>query len=481
MTNLSATAAGVSPSAPAAAPALPETFLWGGSTSAFQCEGGASEGNKGRSVYDVDLPTLSHVPTACDFYHHWREDIDLMAELGFSAYRMSISWTRLFATGREEVPNEEGVRFYRQVFSYLREKGIAPVVTLYHWDLPLALAGERAGWLADEAVACFERYARTCFERFGDLVDMWLTLNEDNLCLDLPGFQLMGPSAFGPKAPQVSDADAYRIYHNTLRAHFLAVRLCHELCPEARIGCMIASSLAYPYSPDPADVLAAQNHNRAKMWNFLDACATGSYSPRESAAMRAAGVEPVMAGEDGVPFSADVYRMDFVSFSYYFSLCMGGEQSAKEASGTTMQTMYAHLENPKLKKSSFGWTIDPLGLRILMNELWDRYRLPVMVVENGLGVTDDVLTEDGHVHDDYRVEYLRAHIEAVRATALEDGVDVLGYLPWGWIDILSASGDPAKRYGVVYVDFDDPAMPRYRKDSFAWYQKVIASNGVDLD
>lgn len=462
-----------------AAATLPADFYWGGSTSAFQFEGGASEGGKGKSVYDVPLRSGAKFDTASDFYHHWREDIDLMAQMGFSAFRMSISWTRICPNGDSTV-NEEGIAFYRQVFQYLRQRGIAPVVTLYHWDLPLALAGKEAGWLSDRTVDAFLAYSRVCFERFGDLVCDWLTLNEDNLCTMLPAFQLLGPSAFGPNAPQVSEADTYRILHNTLRAHFGAVRLCHELCPGARIGCMLASSLAYPLTPDPVDVIAAQRHNRKTMWDFLDVCTHGTYNPRQAAAMLASGFKPNMRGADGTPFSADVYHMDFISFSYYFSICQADQESAAAEGATTVQTMYASFENPKLAKSSFGWTIDPTGLRILMNALYDRYGLPVMVVENGLGVKDDVLTEDGHVHDDYRIEYLRQHIAAVRATVLEDHVPVLGYLPWGCIDLLSASGDPAKRYGFVYVDFGAKGMPRYRKDSFAWYQHVIATRGAEL-
>lgn len=458
--------------------ALPKDFLWGGSTSAFQYEGGASEGGRGQSVYDA-LPGGRYA-TASDFYHHWREDIDLMAEMGFTAFRLSISWTRIYPNGDDAEPNPQGIAFYRQVFGYLRERGIEPVVTLYHWDLPLSLSERFGGWLGRETVGAFLRYCRTCFEQFGDQVRYWLTLNEDNLCLMLPGFQVKGPAGFGPGAPKLTHADEYAIYHNTVLAHLGAVSLCHEMLPGAQIGCMLASSLAYPLTADPTDVLQAQRHNQTTMYDFLDACAHGRYATRQLVEMHAVGFKPDF-GNLADDASA---RMDFISFSYYFSICVGAGQHAEETGATTMQTLYQGYTNPYLTRSTFGWTIDPRGLRILMNDLYERYDLPLMIVENGLGVKDDVLVDDGHggktVHDDYRVEYLRQHIQAVEDTVAEDHVPVLGYLPWGCIDILSASGDAAKRYGFVYVDFDTPGMPRWRKDSFAWYQHVIATHGAEL-
>lgn len=458
--------------------ALPKDFLWGGSTSAFQYEGGVGEDGKGKSVYDV-VPD-GRFDQASDFYHHWREDIDLMAEMGFSAFRMSISWTRIYPNGDDAEPNPAGITFYRQVFGYLRERGIRPVVTLYHWDLPLSLSERFGGWLGRETVDAFLRYCRTCFERFGDLVDTWLTLNEDNLCLMLPGFQVKGPAGVGPDAPTYTEAQKYAIYHNTVLAHLGAVRLCHQTLSEAKIGCMLASSLAYPLTADPADVLAAQRHNQTTMYDFLDVCARGRYSTRQLAEMRAAGFEPDFGGLAEDPRA----RMDFISFSYYFSICQAAGEHAEKVGATTVQTLYQSYSNPYLKRSSFGWTIDPTGLRILMNDLYERYGLPLMIVENGLGVKDDVLVDDGRggktVHDGYRIEYLRQHIQAVEDTVVEDHVPVLGYLPWGCIDILSASGDAAKRYGFVYVDFDAPGMPRWRKDSFSWYQHVIATRGAEL-
>lgn len=462
---------------------MSENFYWGGSTSSFQFEGGSTEGGKGPSVYDAEGVRADY-SRGSDFYHHWREDIELMAEMGFTAFRMSISWARIYPHGDDSTPNAEGIAFYRDVFQCLRDHGIAPVVTLFHWDLPLSLTERYQGWLGRETLDAFLRYARTCFEEFGNLVKDWLTLNEDNMNAMLGAFKVNGPLSFGPKAPKLTQRDLFQTAHHAMLGHLGAVSLCHELVPDARIGCMLASSLAYPLTPAPADVRAAQLHNQELMYDYLDACAHGAYNRRQLAAMAAEGFVPDMGPYGGESFEAAHAKMDFISFSYYFSLCLqaGGAASDAVDEGQlfTVQTLYQSADNPCLEKSSFGWTIDPVGLRILVNDLCDRYQLPLMVVENGLGVKDDVLTDDGRVHDDYRIAYLREHIEAIEAAVVEDHVPMLGYLPWGCIDLLSASGDTGKRYGFIYVDFDKPGMPRHRKDSFAWYQKVIASHGADL-
>lgn len=454
----------------------PGEFLWGGSTSAFQFEGGGHEGGKGQSIYDVrEAKTGITYSVASDFYHHWREDIALMAEMGFKAFRMSIAWTRIYPNGTDEL-NEEGVRFYRQVFCELKAHGIEPVVTLFHWDMPQELVDRYDGFYGRETVDAFERYARTCFERFGDVVSYWLTLNENNLGIMLPG--MYSSRKRTPADPDFEDY-RWRSYHHTILCHHLAVKACHELAPGAKIGCMFASSYAYPLSPDPRDVRAAQAHNQKLNWDELDVLTQGHYNERMRARMAEAGVELEGLAGDVALMEDPAARMDFISFSYYFSVCMRDGENKTNEGAQTIQMLYAAYENPCLEKSTFGWTIDPLGLRILMNELYDRYGLPVMVVENGLGVKDDVLGPDGCVHDDYRIAYLRAHIAEVMRTRVDDHVPVLGYLPWGCIDLYSAGGDRSKRYGFVYVDYED-GCKRYRKDSFSWYQKVIASDGADL-
>ncbi|MBR6156366.1 MAG: glycoside hydrolase family 1 protein [Lachnospiraceae bacterium] len=468
---------------------MKDTFLWGGSTSAFQFEGGAKEGGKGMSFYDTisanakaaaenteswmgSNKTKDYSVTS-DFYHHYEEDIQLMAEMGFRAFRMSIAWTRIFPDGDGEI-NPQGIAFYRNVFSLLKVNHIEPVVTLYHWDMPQSLIDRYHGWYGIETVNAFVRYAETCFREFGEYVRYWLTLNENNMTVMIPAF---GTGMKMSKDDPAYESFKYTVYHHTNIAHFAAVKKCHEMIENAQIGCMFASALAYPLTSDPQDVLMARNHNQKLNYDYLDLLTRGRYTPKNTYEMNRAGFW--ISEEDQALFADPNAIIDFISFSYYYSVCAGTEQNAADENAGTVQMMYQAMSNPRLKQSSFGWTIDPVGLRILMNDLYDRYQLPVMIVENGLGVKDDVLAEDGKVHDDYRISYLREHIRAVKAAVDEDHVECLGYLPWGCIDLYSASGDREKRYGFIYVDYDDDCR-RYRKDSFFWYRNVIATNGKDL-
>ncbi|MBR3359187.1 MAG: glycoside hydrolase family 1 protein [Solobacterium sp.] len=469
---------------------MKDTFLWGGSTSAFQFEGGANEGGKGVSFYDtisrsskaaadnmeswMGTNKIKDYTVTSDFYHHYEEDIQLMSEMGFKSFRMSVAWTRIYPDGDGNV-NPQGIAFYRNVFSLLKKSGIEPVVTLYHWDMPQSLIDRYHGWYGIETVHAFEQYAETCFRAFGEYVKYWLTLNENNMTIMMPGF---GTGMKKTKDDPDYDIFKYTVFHNTNIAHFAAVRKCHEIIPDAMIGCMFASALAYPLTSDPEDVLLARNHNQKLNYDYLDLLTRGRYTPKNVFEMKQAGF--TVSEEDSKLFSDPKSIIDFISFSYYFSVCTGTEQNAADENAGTVQMMYQAMSNPKLKKSTFGWTIDPTGLRILMNDLYDRYQLPVMIVENGLGVKDDILTEDKEVHDDYRISYLREHIKAVKAAVDEDHVDCLGYLPWGCIDLYSASGDRDKRYGFIYVDYED-SHKRYRKDSFFWYQNVIKTNAEELD
>ena len=464
-------------------------FLWGGSTSAFQFEGGSNEGGKGISFYDaITLSSkkasesmeswmgsnkVKDYSTTSDFYHHYKEDIALLKEMGFSAFRMSIAWTRIFPDGDGRV-NPEGIHFYKDVFKTLKDNNIEPVVTLYHWDMPQSLIDRYYGWYGKETIEAFKKYVDVCFMEFKDDVKYWLTLNENNLTPMLPSF------GTGKKVSKDSPEYlpfAYEVYHNTNIAHFYAVKRCHELIPDAKIGCMIASSLAYPLTSAPEDVLLTRNHNQKLTYDYLDLLTTGRYTPKNCIEIENSGSD--IHKRDVDLFTHPLSKMDFISFSYYYSVCVGEEQNAADENAQTMQMMYMALKNPRLKQSSFGWTIDPLGIRILLNDLYDRYQLPLMIVENGLGVKDDVLTEDKQVHDPYRVEYLRQHIAAIKDAVDTDHVECLGYLPWGCIDLYSASGDREKRYGFIYVDYDDNCK-RYKKDSFYWYKKVIESNGEEL-
>lgn len=470
---------------------MKESFLWGGSTSAFQFEGGAYEGGKGTSFYDnitenekrkisnngelgAKKNTIRDYSVTSDFYHHYREDIKLLAEMGFKAFRMSIAWTRIYPQGEGE-KNASGIAFYKDVFRTLKQYGIEPVVTLYHWDIPQHLVDKYEGWYGRETVDAFVKYVETCFEEFGEYVKYWLTLNESNLTILIPAFGT--GRKISKESPQY-DRFASQVYHHTNVAHFMAAKRCHEMLPGARIGCMLASSLAYPLTSDPTDVMLARNHNQKLMYDYLDLVTKGKYTQKNMIEFQNKNCDIVK--KDRILFSDPMAVIDFISFSYYFSVCIGSEQNASDEKAETLQMMYQALKNPRLKQSTFGWTIDPMGLRILMNDLYDRYQLPVMIVENGLGVKDDVLNSDGTVHDIYRMEYLKAHIDAVKEAVDVDHVECLGYLPWGCIDLYSASGDREKRYGFVYVDYEN-GCKRYKKDSFYWYQQVIKSNGEDTE
>lgn len=452
-------------------------FLWGGSSSSFQFEGGGHDGNKGQSIYDTrEQKTGVKYSQASDFYHHYKEDIALLKEMDFNSFRLSIAWTRIYPNGIEEEPNQDGIDFYKSVFQELKDTGIEPVVTLFHWDMPQYLVDEYDGFKSKDIVHIFEKYCRTCFTEFGSFVKYWLTLNENNLSLLLPNMYLKNKVSSSDEDFEQVKWDCY--YHSML-CHFTAVKLCHELLPEAQIGNMLASAYAYPLSPKPEDVKATLAHNQMTMWDDLDFMTSGKIDNRYLARLHAKGVDVTISEADGELIASPKSKIDFISYSYYYSLCIQSEGDSKDMEAETMQMLYQGYYNPYLEKTSFGWQIDPVGLRNFMNDIYSRYKLPLLLVENGCGVEDEVLTEDKRVHDDYRIEYLKAHIQAVKDTVDEDYVPVMGYLPWGVIDLYSASGNREKRYGFVYVDYDDN-LKRYKKDSFEWYKQVINSNGEEL-
>lgn len=453
-----------------------ETFLWGGSTSAFQYEGGGKQPQKGKSLYDVkEEKTGITYSIASDFYGHYKEDIRLMAEMGFTSFRMSIAWTRLYPTGVEDTPNSDGINFYLNVFRELKKYQIEPVVTLFHWDMPQYIIEKYDGFLSRKTIDLFKKYCATCFEYFGEYVNYWLTLNENNLSLLMPSMFLNQPISSEDKDFEQVRWDCY--YHSIL-CHFEAVKLCHEMLPNAQIGSMEASAFAYPLTPKPEDIEAAQRHNRDTMWKDLEILTTGTIDRRFIKELEARNVRLTITDEDSQLMRHPLSKIDFISFSYYFSLCTQDSENEQATNAETMQMMYQGYYNPYLERTTFGWQIDARGLRIFMNELYDRYKLPVMIVENGCGVESDVLTPDKKVHDEYRIDYLRAHIAEVMKTR-EEGVPVMGYLPWGCIDLYSAGGNRNKRYGFVFVDFDND-LSRYKKDSFYWYKKVIETDGREL-
>lgn len=472
---------------------LKENFLWGGAVAANQCEGAWNVDGKGVSCADlctggsrttskritraVEEGTFYPSHEAIDFYHHYKEDIALFAEMGFKCFRFSIAWTRIFPTGMEEEPNEAGLKFYDDVIEECLKHAIEPLVTISHYEMPFAMTEKYNGWASRECVELFVKYAKVLFKRYKGKVKYWLTFNEINVILEAP---FMGAGLCfeeGENEKQIK----YQAAHHELVASALATKIAHEVDPENKVGCMLAAGNTYPHTCQPNDVWAAMCADR-RSYFFIDVQSHGEYPPYALKQLEAEGIMPVM--EDGDLELLKKYTVDFVSFSYYNSRCASADPKVNE---TIEGNIFASLKNPYLKASEWGWPIDPMGLRITLNALYDRYRKPLFVVENGLGAVDELVEgENGEmtVIDDYRIEYMRDHIKAMRDAVTEDGVDLLGYTMWGPIDLVSAgTGEMKKRYGFIYVDRDNDGngtLARYRKKSFWWYKKVIESNGEIL-
>ncbi|SLF25540.1 beta-glucosidase B [Mycobacteroides abscessus subsp. bolletii] len=457
---------------------FPHNFLWGGATAANQIEGAYRADGKGLSVQDVMPHGLRTPPTAeptndnlkreaIDFYHRYREDIDLFAEMGFKTFRLSFAWSRIFPQGDETEPNAAGLEFYDRVINYLLEKGIEPLVTLSHYETPLHLARHYGGWTNRELITFFERYARTVIEHFKGRVRYWLTFNEINSVLHFPFFSGIEstPEELGPQK-------LYQAIHHELVASARATKLAHEIDSANKVGCMILAVPRYPLTPDPQDALAAMAASHED-YTFGDVHVRGSYPGYFLRKLKELGVELEMTDADKEDLK---HTVDYVSFSYYMSVC---ESANQEAGGEG--NIIGGVPNPTLKASEWGWQIDPVGLRIILNDYWDRWQKPLFIVENGLGAKDKLINET--VEDDYRIDYLNDHLVQV-GEAIEDGVKVLGYTSWGPIDLVSAStAQMSKRYGFIYVDRNDDgsgSLKRYRKKSFDWYKQVIASNGASL-
>lgn len=464
---------------------FPKNFLWGGALAANQCEGAYLEGGKGLSVQDV-LPhgmltgrTEEPVPEnlkliGIDFYHRYAEDIELFAEMGFKVLRLSIAWSRIFPHGDEEVPNEEGLRFYDRVFDECLCHGIQPLVTLSHYETPLYLAEHYNGWANPKTVAFFKRYATTVFERYHEKVKYWLTFNEINSILQAP---FMNGGICTPKE-QLSDTELYQAIHHELVASAWAVKIAHEIDPTLKVGCMVLSLPLYPLTPDPKDVIHAMKEEQVQNL-FTDVQVRGEYPTYSRRYFREHGIDVKIMDEDRNILKNTA---DFISFSYYLSACSTADQNKKK----TMGNIFHLVANPMLEVSQWGWPIDPMGLRYVLNQLWERYQKPLFVVENGLGARDQLITlPDGTktVEDDYRIDYLREHLIQI-GEAIDDGVEVMGYTAWGCIDIVSAStAQMSKRYGFIYVDRNDDGtgtLERYKKKSFAWYKNVVSTNGASL-
>ncbi|WP_340023218.1 6-phospho-beta-glucosidase [Paenibacillus sp. FSL K6-1096] len=478
---------------------FPEGFLWGGATAANQLEGGYNAGGKGLSTADMMTagthtvsrritPVLeagAHYPSheAIDFYHRYEEDIALFAEMGFKVFRMSVAWSRIFPNGDDAEPNEEGLKFYDRVFAELRKHGIEPLVTISHYEAPYHLAEAYNGWADRRTIDFYVRYCEVLFNRYKDTVKYWLTFNEINI-LTMPFGTFMAGAMMPQGNTELTGSGMvdneqlrYQALHHQFVASARAVKLGHEINPDFKIGCMIAYMCSYPLTCNPEDVLLAQQKDNLSNFLCSDVQVRGAYPGFAYRYFRENRIELQM--EEGDAQILKEGCVDFYTCSYYSSTCVSASPDQEKIGGN----MSLGLKNPYLQASAWEWQIDPQGLRWSLNNIYNRYGIPVMVVENGLGAVDTV-EADGSVKDSYRIDYLREHIRAM-GEALEDGVDLIGYTPWGCIDLVSAgTGEMKKRYGFIYVDKDNEGkgtLDRSRKDSFYWYQRVIGSNGTLLD
>ncbi|WP_318617685.1 6-phospho-beta-glucosidase [Sporosarcina sp. YIM B06819] len=473
---------------------FPQGFLWGGAIAANQAEGAYLEDGKGLTIVDL-LPTGekrwdvmtghidSFIPSAeeyypshesIDFYRRYKEDIALFAEMGFKALRLSISWARIFPNGDDESPNEAGLQFYDNLFDELLKHGIEPVVTLAHFDVPVHLVETYGSWSNRKLVHFFEKYVKTVFTRYKDKVKYWMTFNEINMLLHLPFIGAGLVFKEGDNQKQIQ----YQAAHHQLVASALAVKACHELIPNAKIGCMLAAGTTYPYTCNPDDVYEAMEKDRESFF-FIDVQSRGEYPAYTKRFFKDNDLTIKMEKEDAALLKN--HTVDYIGFSYYSSRTTSTDPEIVKQ--LTSGNVFGSIENPYVEKSAWGWTIDPKGFRITANQLYDRYQKPLFVVENGLGAVDE-LNSDREIHDDGRIDYLKKHLIEM-SEAIEDGVDIIGYTSWGPIDIVSAStGEMKKRYGYIYVDKDNEgngSLTRTKKKSFDWYKKVIETNGASLE
>ena len=481
---------------------FPEGFLWGGATAANQVEGGWKEGGKGisvsdcaRSHLDVDVTdyhaqnkvTSEDIEKALatddevyypkrhgsDFYHHYKEDIKMFAEMGFKVYRLSIAWSRIFPNADDPEPNEEGLKFYDNVFDECLKYGIEPLVTMSHYEPPINLVLKYNGWYNRKTIDMFVRFVETICKRYKDKVKYWLTFNEVDSMIRHPYTTggLIEDRFPGKNFEEV----IFQAMHHQFVASALATKICHEVIPGSKVGCMLTKLTYYPYTCKPEDVLTMQQSMRST-YCYSDTQVFGEYPAYLLSRFRNKGINIVKeTGDDEI---MKAYPVDFVSFSYYHSSCVAADTTnLEQAAGNTITA----VKNPYVPSSDWGWQIDPIGLRISMVDLYDRYRKPLFIVENGLGAVDKV-EEDGTINDQYRIDYLKAHMKAMLDAIELDGVECMGYTSWGCIDLISESTKQmSKRYGYIYVDCDDYGKGTYKripKKSFYWYKDVIATNGA---
>ncbi|ATH74273.1 6-phospho-beta-glucosidase BglA [Bacillus altitudinis] len=476
---------------------LPKDFLWGGALAAHQFEGGWNAAGKGPSVVDVMTAGAHGVPRqitetieegtfypnheAIDFYHRYKEDIAMFAEMGLKCLRTSIGWSRIFPKGDEEEPNEAGLQFYDDVFNELIKHGIEPVITLSHFEMPLHLAREYGGFRSRKVAEYFAKFAEVCFNRYKDKVTYWMTFNEINNKMDVnnPLF-LWTNSGVSVKEGENAKEVMYQAGHHELLASAWAVAKGKEINPSFQIGAMVSHVPIYPYSSNPEDVMLAEEYMRQRYF-FPDVQVRGYYPSYALKEFEREGYH--IPFEEGDEESLRKGKLDYLGFSYYMSTTVKSD-AVSDHNGDIVNGALPHgVENPYIKSSDWGWSIDPTGLRYTLNRFYDRYQIPLFIVENGFGAIDQV-EEDGSIHDPERIQYLASHIQALKKAVEYDGVDLIGYTPWGIIDIVSfTTGEMKKRYGMIYVDRDNEgngSMKRLKKDSFTWYQNVIATNGEEV-
>lgn len=476
---------------------FPKNFLWGGALAAHQFEGGVLETSKGLSVADVMTAGAHGVPrvitvgvlegnyypnhVGIDFYHRYKEDIAMFADLGFKCFRTSIAWSRIFPNGDETEPNEEGLQFYDNVFDELLKYGIEPVITLSHFEMPYHIAKEYGGFMNRQTVDFFVKFAEVVFRRYKDKVKYWMTFNEINNQMnyhnDIFGWTNSGAHFGDYENPEEA---MYICGHHTLLASALAVKVGKEINPDFLIGNMIAMVPIYPFSCRPEDVLLASQamHDR---WFFCDVQVRGHYPAYALKMFERKGFNIQITEEDKAILANG--KVDYIGFSYYMSNVVDSQKEMADLSKTIEASNPYNVKNPFIKESDWGWAIDPIGLRYALNQFYERYELPLFIVENGFGAID-VKEEDGSVHDQYRIDYLKSHIQEMEKAINEDGVELMGYTPWGCIDCVSfTTGEMKKRYGFIYVDRNNDGsgtLERSKKDSYDWYKQVTASNGEIL-
>lgn len=462
--------------------AFPRDFLWGASTSAFQVEGAYNEDGKGLSAADVasfaHADQYADTKVACDFYHHYQEDIAAMAKLGLKSYRFSINWTRILPTGDDPRPNAAGIAFYHKVFDELDKYGIEPIVTLYHFDMPQHLIDAYGGWASRQSIEDFVRYAKICFDAFGHRARYWLTINEQNLMARKD--KLLGLEAY---PPEQREKMRHQMNHHMFLAGAKAVKLFRSLCPEGKIGPTFAYLPSYPATCKPEDMIAAMEADNFYNYYLTDIHVFGKYPVYYQNYLEEHGWMPDFAPDDSETLANAC--PDFIGFNYYLTYAAEFYPAdAQHADYTSILHLavpghFRYVDNPYIPATEYGWQIDPVGFRRALMELYQRYHLPLMVTENGMGARD-TLEPDGCIHDSYRIEYLHNHISEMEK-AVRDGAELLSYNVWSMIDVLSSSDGFSKRYGLIYIDrteHDLKQLARIPKDSFYFYQKVIAQNGV---